>query len=209
MLYTCDACGKRRADQTIDAERNLAICPECGHARPFARMPLFAVGGASCTGKTAVCKALVGKVPGVVALDGDVLWDGKSYSPQDTKPFYEDALRIAMNIAQSGLCVALFHAGFGVPPNLENCVARRYFSAIHYLDLYCSEEEQEKRLLRRPAAQGPGGAGFVKGMLGFNQFLRFHDFAAEGFPAPEKLDTTGRPLEETAAQVIAWIDARR
>lgn len=46
-------------------------------------------------------------------------------------------------------------------------------------------------------------------MLGFNQFLRFHDFAAEGFPAPEKLDTTGRPLEETAAQVIAWINARR
>lgn len=71
------------------------------------------------------------------------------------------------------------------------------------------EEEQEKRLLRRPAAQGPGGAGFVKGMLGFNQFLRFHDFAAEGFPAPDKLDTTGRPLEETAAQVIAWINDKR
>ena len=45
-------------------------------------------------------------------------------------------------------------------------------------------------------------------MQGFNQFLRFHDFAAEGFPAPEKLDTTGRPLEETAAQVVAWINGK-
>ncbi len=45
-------------------------------------------------------------------------------------------------------------------------------------------------------------------MLGLNQLLRFHDFAADGFPAPEKLDPTGRPLEETAAQVVAWINGK-
>ena len=208
MLYTCDKCGKTRADQIIDGERSLAICPECGYARPFRRMPLFAVGGACGTGKTAICKKIAGRVEGLVALDGDGLWEGKGYAAEDPGKFYEDALRIAMNISQSGPAVAVFHAGFGLPDNLEKTVARRYFSKIYYLGLICSDEEQERRLRARPSVQGDGADGFIAAMKGCNAMYRFYGGPGNGYPVMEKLDTTGAALEETAAQVKAWIESK-
>ena len=204
MLYTCDKCGKYRPDMVIDTEKDMIICPDCGYSKPFLRMPLFAVGGASGTGKTAICKTLAGKLDRFVILDGDVLWDDERYTRDNTAEFYEYALRIAMNISQSGLKVAIFHAGFGVPGNLENCVAKRYFSAIHYLGLYCSDEELEKRLYARPSTQGEAGKSFVNAMKGFNSFFRFY----HGEPTMDKLDTTGCSLEETAAQVAEWLKSK-
>ena len=206
MIYTCDKCGVCRADQIIDTESSLAICPECGFSRPFKLASLFAVGGASGTGKTAICKALAGKMSNIVMLDGDIIWGENRYSTQNPSEFYEDALRIAMNIAQSGVNVAIFNAGFGVLDNLEGCNARRYFSKIHYLGLYCSEEELEKRLSARPNVQGEAGAGFINAMKGFNHFFRFYN---NDKPAMEKIDTTGITIEESARQVAGWIQSKR
>ena len=201
MLYICEKCGKFRADKIIDSEHNLVICPECGHSKSFVPMPLFAIGGASGTGKTALCREIVGKVDGVIALDGDVLWEDKRFSHQNPGEFYEYALRVAMNISQSSVPVAIFHAGFGVPDNLEKCIARRYFSKIHYLGLYCSDEELEKRLMKRPSVQGECGKGFINAMKGFNSFFRFYSKE----PTINKIDTTDTKIEETARQVIEWI----
>ncbi len=64
MLYACDRCGRFRPDMTIDPGNDLVICSECGRARSFRRVPLYAVGGASGTDKTAVCKAPAGKMDG-------------------------------------------------------------------------------------------------------------------------------------------------
>ena len=208
MLYTCDRCGKTRADQQVDRQRSVAICPECGFERPVMLPPLFAVGGASGTGKTAVCKALAGKIPGVIVLDGDVLWDDKRYSSRDPGEFYENALRLAMNIGQSGTAAAIFHAGFGIPDNLENCTARRYFSKIHYLALFCSDDELEARLFRRPTVNGEAGRGFVNAMKGFNNFFRFYSAENTAYPPVDKLDTTGVSLEETAARTTEWIKSK-
>ena len=208
MLYTCDKCGKTRPDQIIDAEHDLVICPECGYARPFKRMPLFGIGGASGSGKTAICKNIAGKLDGVVVLDGDILWGDHSFSPQHPEPFYEYALRVSMNISQSGQAVAIFHAGFGIPDNLENCAASRYFSGIHYLGLYCSDDEIENRLKKRPTTQGEAGQGFINGMKGFNNFFRFYDNSKNEYPPMDKLDTTGVTLDETTDQVAAWIKSK-
>ena len=204
MIYTCDKCGQLRAEKMIDTERDVAICPECGYEKPFKRLPLFAIGGASGTGKTAICNAIAGKIDGIVMLDGDILWDEKRYSPQNPHEFYENSLRLAMNISQSGLSVAIFHAGFGVPNNLENCIARRYFSDIHYLGLYCSDDEIEKRIRARPTTQGEQGEGLINAMKGFNNFFRFYKES----PVMDKIDTTDIPLDETVNQVTAWIKSK-
>ena len=110
---------------------------------------------------------------------------------------------MSKNIAQSGRPVALFGAGMGVPSNLEGLVERRYFSAIHYLALVCSDEELTRRLRVRPAWRDSGGDAWVESQLAFNRWFR--ETGAFGKPSIELLDTTGIPLEQTAAQVEAWI----
>ena len=195
MLYTCPRCSAFRPDMTIDGERSLAVCPECGYERLFRRTPLFAIGGASGSGKTAICRLLAGKVPGVICLDGDIFWDKARFSAGDPGAFYEYALRVAMNIAQSGQIVAIFNAGFGVPGNLEGCVARRYFSEMNYLGLYCSDDELERRLRARPGASD----GFIAAMKGFNALFR------SGGAAPNVMDTSRDTTEETGERVRSWI----
>lgn len=198
MLYTCEQCGRFGADMTVDEKNGLLVCPECGHTRPFRRAPLFGIGGASGSGKTAICRELAGRLPGVVCLDGDIFWDEKRFSQENAAEFYEYVLRIAMNISQSGMTVAIFNAGFAIPQNLETCTARRYFSDIHYLALYCSDERDiEARLGRRPSAS----EGFINAMKGFNAFFRFGAPNGEDGPEVERIDTSGRAPEETAARV--------
>ena len=95
--------------------RDVAICPECGHREPFVRTDLLLVGGASGSGKTAVCSRLVGTLPAVV-LDADILWSDADAA--DPHAHFERWLRLAKNLAQSGQRVVLFGAGTGVPANL-------------------------------------------------------------------------------------------
>lgn len=198
MLYTCEQCGRFGADMTVDEKNGLLVCPECGHAKPFRRAPLFGIGGASGSGKTAICRELAGSLPGVVCLDGDIFWDEKRFSQENAAEFYEYVLRIAMNISQSGMAVAIFNAGFAIPQNLETCTARRYFSDIHYLALYCSDERDiETRLGRRPGAP----EGFINAMKGFNAFFRFGTSNGEGGSEVERIDTSGCTPEETASRV--------
>ncbi len=204
MLYTCESCGKTRLDMGVDGERSVLICPSCGHEKAFRRLPLFAIGGASGSGKTAVCQALAGKVPGVICLDGDLFWD-RRFTQDAPDAFYEYVLRISANIAQSGVPVAIFNAGFGIPGNLESCPSRRFFSEIHYLALWCEEEELERRLRTREGATDE----FIQGMKGFNAFFRFGAPGSENGPAVERLNTSGKPLEETTASVREWIEKNR
>lgn len=200
MLYTCEACGIERPDMIVDSARNKLICPACGHEREFNRLPLFAVGGASGTGKTAVCRTLAGSIQGLVCLDGDLFWDDR-FTKEHADAFYEYVLRVAMNIAQSGVPTVIFNAGFGIPGNLENCTARRYFSQIHYLALWCVEEDLERRLARRPGISDE----FIQNMTGFNRFFRFGAPEGEDGLAVKRLNTSGKTLEETADEVREWI----
>jgi DNA-directed RNA polymerase subunit RPC12/RpoP len=74
MWNVCWQCGAYRADKIIDSAGSVAMCPECGHRHPFRRLPLLLVSGASGTGKSTVCQALLGQVPEVILLDSDILW---------------------------------------------------------------------------------------------------------------------------------------
>ncbi len=191
-----------RADKEIDPTGHFAVCPECGYKQPFLRLPLLVVSGASGSGKTAVCQALLNHVAEAVLLDSDILWMPEFNKPE-TKyhEFFETWLRVCKNISQSGRPVVLFGAGVGVPENLEKCIERRYFSAIHFLALVCTDKVLAERLKRRPPWRGTRDAAFIAENQCFNRWFKSYD----GEPLIQLLDTTTAPIEQTAQMVHAWI----
>ena len=163
---------------------------------------LFMIGGASGTGKTAICNQIAGKIEGLIALDGDVIWSCGNFTPEKTEAFYGFMLRLCAEIAKSGASVAVFHAGAGVPANIESCVERKLFDRVHYLGLYCSDDELEKRLRTRPEWQNQNADGFINAMKGFNAMYRFY---GQDEYKMAKVDTGTISLEESSRQVMDWI----
>lgn len=204
MFNVCHQCGMYRADKLIDPAGPYAICPECGHAHPFRALPLTIVSGASGAGKSAVCNALVGHFTDAVLLDSDILWCPAFNSPEnDCRDFFEIWLRMAKNIGQSGRPVVLFGAGMGVPDNIEPCVERRYFSAVHYLALTCDDDTLVERLRARPQWRASADDAFIESQIAFNRWFRETGPTLD--PPITLLDTTTATLEETVMQVGAAI----
>ena len=205
MLNTCVQCNAYRPDKEIESRLNgnaFAICPECGHPHPFIRLPLFFVTGASGTGKTTVCRALTGRISEAILLDIDILWSPYYDQPENGhREFFETWLRMCKNIAQSGRPVVLFGSGTGVPHNMEPCIERRYIGKTHYLALVCDDAVQEARLWARP--NEGGGAKNIQDQVNFNRW--FKEKGPLETPSVELLVTTHVPLNETSAQVKAWI----
>lgn len=208
MINVCPACGLYRVDQVVDPgdpAGSVVVCPECGERRPFLRLPLLIVTGASGAGKSTVCNRLLGRVCDAVVLDSDILWRPEFDTPADGYRAYFDLwLRVCKNINQSGRPVVLFGAGIGVPANLEPCVERRYFSAIHYLALVCSDDALAARLQQRPAWRAAGSAAYIAEHQQFNRWFRAY---GERQPPIDLLDTTAVDAESTTRQVAAWIAA--
>ncbi len=207
MYSVCPGCGAFRPDREID-DGPVAICPECGHRQPFVRGPLWVVGGASGSGKSTVCQALLGRATGPLLLDSDLLWRPEFNTPETGfADFFETWLRLAVAINQSGGPIVLFGAGFDVPANLETRVYRRYLGRIHYLALVCADDVLAGRLRARPAWRGTSGDAFVAGQVDFNNWLRTEGPGST--PDFTLVDTDTVPLDQTAARVAGWIAARR
>lgn len=203
-MNVCFNCGEYRADKIIDPSGPYAICPVCEYKHPFLQLPLLVVGGASGTGKSMVCHALLGRMNGVVLLEGDLLWQPEFNKPEDKYiEFFETWLRICKSISQSGRPVVIFNAGMGVPENVEGCVERRYFSDVHYLALICDDEVLAERLRSRPVWQKSSGPANVEEQVGFNRWFR--EQGAQTETVIELIDTTGVSVEETAEQVALWV----
>jgi hypothetical protein len=206
MMNVCLHCGLYRADKLIDPSGPFAICPECGYKHRFLQLPLLIVSGASGTGKSTVCHALLGRIPSVVLLDADILWRPEFNNPaNDYQDFFETWLRMCKNISQSGRPVVLFGAGMGEPNNLEPRIERRYFSTIEYLALVCDDEALADRLKQRPAWRGTHTADYIEGHQKYNQWFKTH---RAGNPPIQLVDTTEAGVESSAQQVTAWITER-
>ena len=204
MFNVCAACGLYRADKIIDPSGPDAICPVCGHRHPFRSLPLMLVSGASGTGKTTVCQKLIGQISEAVLLDTDILWRPEFNKPDDQyRDFFETWLRMAKNIGQSGRPVVLFGAGVGVPENLEMCIERRYFSALHYLALTCEESVLTRRLQDRPQWRDSHDPVVIDEQIRFNQWFGTNTIQNEA--KIELLDTTTVSVQTTAEDVAAWI----
>jgi hypothetical protein len=203
LFNICQQCGQYHADKEIDPEGPYAICPECEEKHPFRQLPLLLICGPSGGGKTAVLRALLGRITVAVLLEGDLLWRPEFNQPEDNYgDFYETWLRMAKNINQSGRPVALFNAG-AIPPNIELCVERRYFSATYYLALVCDDVVLEERLRGRPSWRESADPANMKAQVGFNHWLK--ENAASTEPPIELLDTTDAGEAETAVAVARWI----
>jgi hypothetical protein len=203
MMNVCLQCGIYHANKKIDPSGPYAICPECGYKHLFQQLPLVIIGGASGTGKTAICQNLLGRMTKAVLLDSDILWRPEFNTPETNyRDFFETWLRVCKNIAQSGRPVVLFGAGAGVPENIENCVERRYFSKIHYLALVCADDLLSERLRQRPTWRGTREQTYIQAQIQFNHWFKSYDSQ----PVIKLLDTTKASLEETTQQVEAWIN---
>ncbi len=204
MWNVCWRCGLHRVDKVIEPAGPAAICPDCGFQHPFRQLPLLLVSGASGSGKSAVCRALLGQLPAAVLLDSDILWRPEFDTPANHyRAFFETWLRMAKNIGQSGRPVVLFGAGFGVPANLEPCVERRYFGDLHYLALVCDDQVLVARLQERPAGRGSHAPGYLDEHVRFNRWLKTEAPALS--PPVDLIGTTGVSLADTAEQVRGWI----
>ncbi len=207
MFNVCANCGEYRADKTVDPAGPYAVCPLCGHRHPFRQLPLLIVTGASGAGKSAVCLALTGAVEEAVLLESDILWRPEFDRPETGyRDYFELWLRTCKNIGQSGRPVVLFGTGLGVPANVEPCVERRYFTAVHYLALTCGDEALAARLQARPRWRGSADGAFLEAQVRLNRWFR--EEGPRASPPVEVLDTAGCSVAETSAQVASWIRRR-
>jgi len=207
MINTCYQCGENCADKKIEVNNNIstAICPKCGYKHRFLQLPLFIIGGASGTGKSTVCKHLFGNMDNVVILETDIIWQEEFNKPENNyRQFFETWLRLAKNICQSGKPVVLFGAGFGVPDNIEPCIERRYFSKIYYLNIYCSDNEIEKRLKERPQWRNCHNKEFIDNQKEFNNWVK--NYGKDKKPKIDLFDTTDKSIDETVEYVRNWIN---
>jgi DNA-directed RNA polymerase subunit RPC12/RpoP len=203
MFNICPQCGQYHADKEIDLQGSYAVCPECGAKQLFRQLPLLLVCGPSGGGKTAVLRRLLGQIESAILLEGDLLWRTEFNRPEDNyRDFFETWLRMAKNINQAGRPTVLFNAG-AIPPNIEPCVERRYFSASSYLTLVCDDEVLAARLRARPSWRGSGGAKFLIEQLQFNRWLKENH--ASTMPPMNLLDTTDGDEATAAMAVAGWI----
>ena len=172
-----------------------AICTHCGHARPFLRLPLFQVTGASGSGKTRVCRDLPSALPECVILDQDILLSGLPWEQHR-----RNWLRVAMNIHQGGRSVVF--VATQLPDHYEPLPERAWFSDIHYLALVCDNEVLARRLRERPAWRGMSDDR-IREMQSFNQWLITHGTATS--PPLTLLDTTEGHPSATVAVVASWV----
>jgi broad-specificity NMP kinase len=204
MFNVCPNCGEYRADKIVEPEGAYAVCPSCNYRHKFIRLPLFILNGASGAGKTTTCLVLTARAKDLVVMESDILWRDEFNQPAtDYRDYRETWLRVCKNISQVGKPVML--CGAGVPAQFEQCVERRYFSAIHYLALVCDDEVLAKRLRDRPAWRESSGDDYIARHVAFNGWLKNNASSTE--PPMTLVDTSEITVEESVKRVEEWVSA--
>lgn len=201
-LHVCSACGRWAGSPDVLADDAVTVCERCGHRQRFVRLPMFALTGASGTGKSTVVSGLAGRLAErVVVLEQDLLWIPELRRPDgEHRAFRCTWARLVAALAQNGRPVLL--SGTVVPGQLEVCPQRRFIGDIHYLALVCDGEALAVRLHDRPAWR-EFDQQRIGQMVEFNEWVREH--APTTTPPMTLLDTTHGDVQVTAAAVRAWV----
>ena len=174
-----------------------AQCVACGsRSDGAARVPLFVVTGASCSGKTAILAPLAAALAeDCVTVDADLLLDAAGAlsrgQPIDWPGFHAALLAVAHGVAQSGRPTVLL-APVG-PGTLESLPARRWIGDIRYLVLDCPDDVRRQRMAARP----PWRLHDVEEQVSWGRWLRAN--------VPDRVDTTEGTPANSAAVVAAWV----
>jgi hypothetical protein len=136
-----------------------------------------------------------------VVVEQDVLWTAGLQDPADDfGAFRATWLRMVAMIHQSGRPVVL--VGTVVPVQLERRPERVFVGDIHYLALVAESDVLRSRLRARPAWRGWDEARIAE-TVEFNDWLRRSAPTLD--PPVALLDTTTRPLDATAREVVASV----
>jgi broad-specificity NMP kinase len=199
----CTGCGELlTAPAVVEWGGGSALECGCGHRQAFHRLPLFALTGPSGTGKSTVGRLLAAELGDrVVVLEQDLLWHAGLRDPADDyRQFRAAWLRLVGMIHQSGRPVVL--CGTVVPPEFEPLPERAFVGDIHYLALTCDRDVLAARLRARPEWRG-WNEDRIAETLDFTDWLR--ETAPTLTPPVTLLDTTHRPVEDTARAIAYWI----
>jgi predicted kinase len=201
----CRQCGawmQCPAIQALDSVMALAVCASCGYANPIERFPLWFISGSSGSGKTTLAPQLRAWLPDGVVFEGDAIDYWRFQDPDGGyAPLYDQWLKVARELVANRRPVVLL--AMATPDQLEASPWRRYFSAIHFLGLVCSETVQAARLRSRPAWRNAAAPEFVQAACAFTRCLE-----ALGQHIPPEIavaDTSTASIGATVDQVLAWV----
>lgn len=192
MIGICPHCGNYKRDKEVTEA--FISCPECGHQRPYRRLPLLILTGCSGVGKTTTGLALQ-QISDLPVLDSDFFQPLKT--EEDYQKQVERMERLSANIMQCGKPVLWTKAGN--LNMLQKAWHSRFFSGIHCLALTCEEGE-----LRRRMKEGRKitDEGWIQSSVDYNRYFETHT-AIDGLPF-DTLDITLKTPEEAAEEVLRW-----
>ena len=201
MPFICEGCGRSAFPDLIPAVGDVLQCPSCAAKRSFVRPPLLVVTGTAGIGKSTLCARLAGTVDRVVFLDADIhATDLVSVVPpnQDYPAFWRSMMRLAHELAQSGLVVVYFSVM--LPEQvLVNSEILSYFDSVQFLCLTCAPDQLRARIAGRDGSAT--AAARTQVWVDFDAAL----VAAAGeVPTATVLDA-GRPVDIVERDVRRWI----
>lgn len=197
MALTCTSCGSYSRE--VRGREGLQ-CRTCGHPSAVAPRPILVVTGAAASGKSTICAGLAG-VPGLLALDGDVLAGGAAAvadGRKDYAGFWRFLLDLGREIHLNGL--APVYCCISLPSQVLEGADLARFTAVHFLALRCDEDDLSSRILTRRG--GEASAANLDFHLDFNRRL-----PQVVVPAPHTLtalNTSGVTVHETVDLAARW-----
>ena len=166
---------------------------------PTKKLPLFIITGASCVGKSSICKLLFNKEKDYIVMESDILWSDVYNTPEDGYKTYRKLwMRLCYNISQIGLPVVL--CGCAIPEQFENNIERDKFLDIHYLAVVCDTNVLEERMVN---GRKVTDKNWIKSSMDFNNWLK--DNALKTTPSIHLLDNSQITVEEGSVYVDNWI----
>lgn len=164
------------------------------------KQPLFIVTGASCVGKSTLCRELFLNEKDYIVMESDLLWNDVYNTPENDYLEYNRLwLRVCASISQAGKPVVL--CGCRVPKQLESLPERAMFTKIHYLAVVCDDITLEKRMRE---GRGVREESWIRSSIEFNQWLKQHA-DDDGCIPITLLDTSGLSAAQAAGIADQWI----
>lgn len=163
------------------------------------KMPLYIITGASCVGKSTACQVLLNNETDYIVLESDLLWNEIYNTPEDDYHQYRELwLNICANISQIGKPVVL--CGCATPKQFEQCEARKLFTEIRYLAVFCENDVLDNRIRN---------GRFITDEKWINSSIHFNRWLCENAdktePKIKLVDTTNLTPQKTADRIDHWI----